>query len=82
VEGLVVLIAEPPDLERLSCYGDAEASARSKGLGIWSAQSPLLKDTSDATPVAGGFLILKGKVTGIEQRGSGLHLSLDGRIAL
>jgi endonuclease YncB( thermonuclease family) len=82
MQGLAVLVAEPPDIERLACYAAAETSARSRRLGIWSAQSPLLHDATDASPVAGGFLILRGMVTDVQRRRAGLGLILDGHIKL
>ena len=82
MEGLAVLVAEPPDIERLACYGAAETSARSQGLGIWSAASPLVQDAADAAPTAGGFLILEGRVTDVQRRRAGLGLILEGRIKL
>ncbi|HSC47144.1 MAG TPA: thermonuclease family protein [Gammaproteobacteria bacterium] len=82
VEGLAVLIAEPPDVERLTCYGAAERSARSRRLGIWSVESPLVQHAADAAPAAGVFLILEGKVTDVQRRRAGLGLILEGRIKL
>jgi endonuclease YncB( thermonuclease family) len=81
-EGLAVLVAEPPDVERLACDAAAEAGARAQRLGIWSAESPLVQDATDASPAAGGFLILEGKVTDVQRRSAGLGLILEGRIRL
>lgn len=81
-EGLAVVVAVPPDLERLACYQDAEAQARNQHRGIWSQASPLVTDVAHADLKPGAFLIVHGEVTGVVRNSAGLRLLLDGRLPL
>jgi endonuclease YncB( thermonuclease family) len=80
--GLAVVVAVPPDMDRLGCYADAEALARAARLGIWSKDSPLLTDSAHADMTAGAFLIVHGSITGAVRNSAGLRLSMDDRLAL
>jgi micrococcal nuclease len=81
-EGLAVVVAVPPDLDRLTCYAQAETEARNHHLGIWSDASPLVTDTAHADMTPGAFLIVHGEVSGVVRSAAGLKLSLDGRLQL
>lgn len=81
-EGLAVVVAVPPDLERLECYAAAETQARQARLGIWSTVSPLVTATPASTPAPGTFLILQGLVTRVSRLSAGERLLLDGRLLL
>jgi endonuclease YncB( thermonuclease family) len=80
--GLAVLIADPPNLDRLDCYTAAESEARGRHLGIWSADSPLLVQAASVNPVPGDFLIARGTVTDVTSLRAGVRLLLDGRLTL
>lgn len=77
-EGLGFALAMPPNLALWSCQQAAEAVARQLGLGLWSAD-PIM-------PVrqlrAGGFALLRGRITGIDRAGEQLLIELDGPLVL
>ena len=81
--GLAVVIAEPPNIERLNCYATAEKTARTQKLAIWSRESPLVEEAATVkNPRPGVFLILTGTITSVHPTSAGIRLTLDGQIPL
>lgn len=79
-KGLASLIAIPPNIDGLSCYAEAEKSARSKHLGLWGLAS--ITDSQNLPRHVRGFRVIRGKVRRIGEGSQNLWLNLNGGLAL
>tara|TARA_R110000764_G_scaffold49780_1_gene109888 strand:- start:12402 stop:13205 length:804 start_codon:yes stop_codon:yes gene_type:complete len=77
-EGMGYAVAIPPNTALVDCHMAAEKLARDAHLGLWQSQrvTPLSELGS------GGFHLLRGKVSAVNNAGSTLWVDLDGPLTL
>lgn len=80
--GFAALIAIPPNLARVECYAAAERGAREAHRGLWSKDSPLVRDAEAPAARTDGFHILTGRIETVQQLRAGVRLRLAGGITL
>lgn len=79
-KGFASLIAIPPNIDGLSCYAEAEKTARREHRGLWGL--PNITDSQNLPRHARGFRIVRGKVLRIGEGSHNLWLNLNGDLAL
>jgi endonuclease YncB( thermonuclease family) len=74
--GYAVVIAFPPNIERIERYLKVESAARSQYAGIWESSKSII-DLDQTDPVIStGFKIVHARVTGLTRSKYGLHFKL------
>ncbi|MDX1594296.1 MAG: thermonuclease family protein [Gammaproteobacteria bacterium] len=78
-EGLATALTVPPNLASWTCYRDAERAARDAGRGLWGLPGYRPLEARALDRARRGFTLVRGLVTAVEPRRSGLRVVFEGR---
>jgi micrococcal nuclease len=81
-QGLAVALVVPPNTWGYECYAAAEALARGAGLGLWRLDRYRTRDPEDLARQERGFMIVRGRVKGIESGARYTKVDLAGPLVL
>ncbi len=81
-KGLAMAIVIPPDLWGMDCYQEAEQEARRARRGLWAHSAYQPRESRSLGLRDTGFLLVQGRVEGVERSGGDTLLRLEGRVSL
>lgn len=77
-EGLATQLVVPPNEASWTCFRQAERVARRARLGLWALPGYQVMASQGLDPTRRGFALVRGRVTALEPRRSGVRVVLDG----
>jgi len=76
--GDATTLVVPPNTAAADCYQQIENEARAAGRGLWQLAAYQTQDAGSLPRDAGGFYIVRGRVTGIQRTRQQVRVTLQG----